>query len=232
MGWLIATYRPVSLFSLRASQATSSGGRTNLVPTMYAVKMALIDAAFRSGEDGARIFPLLKPLAVRFEPPQDAVVSNTFLKIRREPKQKTPGGPAYIPTVGFREFCYYRGDLRIALNTGALESADRLRLAGLLPAINYLGKRGSFFQYLGDFNTEGALPPSFGQPLDQLQSSFAVDTVVQYLDDFGEGATWQRISSYTEEPARLGRDRVFVPVALPYRRVASSRGYTRYVRTV
>src|SRR5450759_1409122 len=120
MAWLIATYRPASLFSLRASQATSSGGRTNLVPTMYAVKMALIDAAFRSGEDGARLFDVVKPLAVRFEPPREAVVSNTFIKIRREPKDRRQGSPAYIPTVGFREFCYFAGDLRVAFEVAAV----------------------------------------------------------------------------------------------------------------
>ncbi len=37
MPWLTATYRPVALFSLRASQTTSSGGRTNLVPSSITI---------------------------------------------------------------------------------------------------------------------------------------------------------------------------------------------------
>ena len=45
--WLIAEYQPVSLFSLKNSLATSSGGKSLLVPTPYAFKMALLDAACR-----------------------------------------------------------------------------------------------------------------------------------------------------------------------------------------
>ena len=231
MAWLIASYRPASLFSLRASQATSSGGRSNLVPTMYAVKMALIDAAFRSGEDGSAVFDLVKPLAVRFEPPRQAVVSNTFIKIRREPKARAAGGPAYIPTVGFRGFCYFAGELRVAIDVTPLSEDGQETLQTLLSRINYLGKRGSFFQFLG-VDVQDGLTAGFGQPLDELQNHFAVDTIVQYLDDFGNDASWERVNSYSSEGAKLGRDRVFVAVALPYRRIASSRGYTRYVRNI
>lgn len=231
MTWLITTYRPVSLFSLRASQTTSSGGRTNLVPTMYAVKMALLDAAFRSGQDGAELFDMVKALRVRFEPPRETVVSNTFLKIRREPKEKKPGGPAYISTVGFREFCYFVGDLRVALDIAGLPDPTVDLLRGLLAGINYLGKRGSFLQFLG-CETQEPLGPGFARPMEEVVGSFPVDAVVQYLDDLGGQAVWSRVNSYSEESAKLGRDRVFVAVALPYRRLASSRGYTRYVRTV
>lgn len=231
MPWLIATYRPVSLFSLRASHTTSSGGRTNLVPTMYAVKMALVDAAFRSGYDGANLFEIVKPLTIRFEPPGEAVVSNSFIKIRREPKERVPGGPAYIPTVGFREFCFFVGELRVAIDVGSLpESAVEL-LRELLSRLNYLGKRGSFMQFLG-CAVQDRLDPGFARPLAEMAGTFPADAVIQYLDDLGSDATWSRVSSYSGDAAKLGRDRIFVPVALPYRRTASSRGYTRYIRTV
>ena len=45
--WLIAAYRPVTLFSLRMTHATSKGGKTLVVPTPYSIKMALLDACFR-----------------------------------------------------------------------------------------------------------------------------------------------------------------------------------------
>jgi hypothetical protein len=45
--WLIADYQPVTLFSLKNSLATSSGGKSLLVPTPCAFKMALLDAACR-----------------------------------------------------------------------------------------------------------------------------------------------------------------------------------------
>ena len=45
---MVAKYLPTALFSLKTSQATSSVGRTLVVPTMYAIKMALVDAGFRA----------------------------------------------------------------------------------------------------------------------------------------------------------------------------------------
>jgi hypothetical protein len=47
--WLIAEYQPTALFSLKISSATSSVGKTLVVPTPYSIKMALVDAAFRTG---------------------------------------------------------------------------------------------------------------------------------------------------------------------------------------
>jgi len=43
--WVIATYQSTSLFSLKPATATASGGRTLLVPTPYAIKMALLVVA-------------------------------------------------------------------------------------------------------------------------------------------------------------------------------------------
>src|ERR1700722_18200764 len=45
--WLVAAYSPVTMFSLRMTHATSKGGKTLVVPTPYAVKMALLDVCFR-----------------------------------------------------------------------------------------------------------------------------------------------------------------------------------------
>jgi len=85
--WLIARYTPVTLFSLRSTYATSKGGKTLLVPTPYAVKMALIDSCFRAfpaeeAEAAARnIFDLVKAEPVRVKPPEECIVQNTFLRV-------------------------------------------------------------------------------------------------------------------------------------------------------
>src|SRR2546423_15694515 len=85
--WLIARYAPVSLFTLRSTYATSKGGKTLLVPTPYAVKMALIDACFRAfpaqdAEAAARnMFNLVKAEPVRIKPPEECIVQNTFLRV-------------------------------------------------------------------------------------------------------------------------------------------------------
>ena len=45
--WHIATYEPVSLISLKLATATSTGGKSVLLPTPYAFKMALLNVTFR-----------------------------------------------------------------------------------------------------------------------------------------------------------------------------------------
>ena len=47
--WLVVEYRPTALFSLKISLATSSVGKTLIVPTPYAIKMAYVDGGFRVG---------------------------------------------------------------------------------------------------------------------------------------------------------------------------------------
>ena len=88
--WITAHYLPVSFFSLRPAGATSSGGRTLLVPTPYAVKMALLSAAICSQgkHEGERLFPLLRDSALYLQPPEEILVMKSFSKIRRELKEK------------------------------------------------------------------------------------------------------------------------------------------------
>src|SRR5690606_35847212 len=88
--WLILLFRPVSLFSLRMTHATNKGGKTLLVPTPYAVKLALIDACFRlfAGEEAnqraRQVYELVKGIEIRFRPPAHCVVQNTFIKIKQQ----------------------------------------------------------------------------------------------------------------------------------------------------
>ena len=85
--WLIAQYAPVSLFSLRSTYSTNKGGKTLLVPTPYAVKMALLDACFRvypssDAESAARrTFDRIKAQPVRVQPPAECIVQNTFVRM-------------------------------------------------------------------------------------------------------------------------------------------------------
>src|SRR5215813_12546664 len=77
--WLIADYEPISLFSLKSSQATSSVGVSLVIPTPYVIKMALVDAAFRAGNSREQCAVLLRslvPVDVRIAPSRAAVVTN------------------------------------------------------------------------------------------------------------------------------------------------------------
>lgn len=234
--WVLARYKPTGLFSLKSSATTSSGAKTLLVPTMYSVKMALVDAAFRSGGDGESVFELVKRLKIRFKPPDHAAVTHSFIKIRREREVKDAKNQQAVelkrtspfqPTVAYREFCAFDGELTVAVNTE--ESAAWLK--ELLPLISYFGKRGSFFQFAG-LETVEVLPDRFTFSLDDPPEEFGLDVVVQPLDDLGERATFDAINTYSTSKAKLGRDRLIVQTAVPYTIISSSRGYTLYRRTV
>src|SRR5215211_9497055 len=115
---------------------------------MYSVKMALIDAAFHLGKDGTEIFELVKPLKMRFKPPEYAAVTHGFIKIRREREVKDAKNQEAVelkrtspfqPTVAYREFCAFEGELTVGIS---LEETSWLE--ELLPLIGYFGKRGSF----------------------------------------------------------------------------------------
>ena len=64
--WLVAEYQPVGLFSLKHASATSSGGKSLLVPTPFALKMALLDGACRlwGVSEAEAIWPVLRDLPV------------------------------------------------------------------------------------------------------------------------------------------------------------------------
>jgi len=226
--WLCAEFRPTAAFSLRSSMTTSSGGKTNLVPTMYAVKLALVSAALEAGEDGAGVFEQLRSLSIRFRPPEHVVVSNTLVRVLREARAE---GEVYRRTVAFREFCFFQGDLGVAFDLERSPADAEADLRRLLPLLTYFGKRGSFFQYLGATVIE-APDAAFGYVSGDRSARFATSGILQYLDDVGERATFAALNTYDPARATLGRDRVLVPVLLPYRQVGSSRGYTSYVRTV
>lgn len=233
--WILARYKPTGLFSLKSSAATSSGAKTLLVPTMYSVKMALIDAAFRSDKDGAEIFELSKPLKIRFKPPEHAAVTHGFIKIRREREVKDAKNVAAVvlkrtspfqPTVAYREFCAFEGELMVAVETEEPISW----MEELLPAVGYFGKRGSFFQFAGFEYSETLSEHDYTFPLEDPPDGYSLNIVVQPLDDLGERATFEVINTYSTEKARIGRDRIIVQTAIPYSMVSSSRGYTLYKR--
>ena len=83
--WHVATFLPVGLFSLRPYNATTSGGKTLLVPSPFAVKMALLDVLFREqGRAAAEAqWRALRDLEVAVRLPARLVVNHTFVKVLR-----------------------------------------------------------------------------------------------------------------------------------------------------
>ncbi len=241
--WLIISYLPVSLFSLRMTHATNKGGKTLLVPTPYSFKMAMIDACFRVFEKNEaeikarQMFDLIKGCEIRFSPPEVCIVQNTFIKIRQEERDAPKG--FYAPTIAYREFCFYNySQLNVAIGIKGL-SVDAINfLRTIASHINCLGKRGSFWQYIGDSIHNGELSLddyTYHRDKQELRSSKFHWT--QYLDDFGDDLCkakdgFERISTYHNGEIKLGKHRILVETVIPYRFEKSSRHFTMYKKGI
>jgi hypothetical protein len=233
--WLVAEYQPVTLFSLKHALATSSGGKSLLVPTPFAVKMALLDAACRLwGTPRARdAWSRIRDLPVAVYPPRRAVVTNLFARIlkprRRPPAPGTPDAGPMGRTIAFREYVWAEGTLGFAL--GVHDEVQVSTLTELVAQINYLGKRGGFIQLLRLPEVAEHLPSGYvllNPPEDQ--ASFDSRGVLQMLDDCGPKMTFEHADIYSSKRIRLGSERLLHHVILPYRMVQSSRSYTLYER--
>jgi hypothetical protein len=233
--WIIAEYEAVGLFSLKQAMATSSGGKSLLVPTPYAVKMALVDATCRlRGVARARAFwPVLRDLPVAVSLPKRAVVTNLFAKVLRPRRNPAATGSQDAgplgKTIAFREYVWAGSPLGIAL--GVRDGESLAELAELLLQINYLGKRGGFVQILQPPEFREELPEGFvllNPP--ERQNTFDSRGLIQVLDDCGPKMTFEQADIYSDKTVRLGQERILHHVVLPYRLVRSSKSYSLYER--
>lgn len=238
--WVIAEYAPVTLFSLRPATATTSGGKSLLVPTPFAVKMALLDVAIRTQglANGQFLFPQIRDLRIAVFPPPQIVVNSTFTKILRLKEIKTAASEKvaaitaakedrqwpFQKTIAYREYVQMAGPLALAFQ--GLESEV---LATLLIQINYLGKRGGFMQLRQAPLEAQELPQGFTEITTGIGNSFPLG-VLQLLDDFSATMTFAHANVYDSKGIKLGKERVLRHVILPYRLAHSSRGYTLYTR--
>lgn len=231
--WLIAEYQPTALFSLKPAWATSSGGKSLLVPTPYAIKMALLDVACRTAgvATAQEAWPWLRDLTVALRPPRRVVVTNLFtriLKPRRNPaKPGTPHAGPLGKTIAFREYVHFDGLLGIALGG---EIGDKSRLEDWLLQVNYLGKRGGFVQLLSLPTLAETLPPGFIVVDGDPTRPFRADGIIQQLDDCDASLTFEKADIYSGKRIKLGKERILRHVVLPYRLVSSSKSFSYYER--
>lgn len=255
--WIVAQYLPVAPFSLKPAAATSSGGKTLLAPTPYAIKMALLDVAIRimGIAEGERIFPLLRNLSVHIALPKDILVFKSFSKSWRPVESKEAqkkdetreefearqrekladrierGQYPLYPTIAYREYVYYRDAFHLAFTTSSEERPLPSELQQLLTCINYFGKRGGFVQIVGYPQHMEQLPDGqFTELTPDTLRPFYNDGTLQVLDDCGESLTFQRANIYSAERITAGKERVLRHVVLPYRLTRSSRSYSWYQR--
>jgi len=231
--WLIAEYQPTALFSLKASQATSSVGVSLVVPTPYAIKMAFVDAAFRAGLTDLECEEVVKSFAnidVRIAPTSVAVVTNTFVKVRQESRGGDPLRP-YGPTISYRELVYLSGSWRWAFDLVHGENSVAEHLARLAPYVGYIGKRGSFVQFIGPLCRKPILGPEFTQLINGKEPwTPPTRSHVRQLDDFGPEADLHTLSSFTSMKPKREKHRRFVATVIPVGIVNTGPGFSEYRR--
>jgi len=228
--WHIATFHPVSLVSLKLATATSTGGKSVLLPTPFAVKMALLNVVIQDSglESGKAIWESLRDAQVAVRGPDWISVNNTFTKILKPMKDKPSFDPetgltrSMIKTIGFREYVQWRGDLRIALQLRTEQPPHWMRWFTL---VNYLGKRGGFIQASGEYCETETLDADFVS-LSQPAQGFLLNGTMQIMDDCSSSLTFEHVDIYSEKKV----ERVYRHVAIPYRMVSSSRSYSLYQR--
>lgn len=237
MVWLKATYQPTTLFSLRPSWATSTGGKSLLLPAPYAVKLAVLDVALRtSGHQlGEAAWPWIRDLPIGVQLPSQIVVTNLFAKILRmkEIKSKASEKPAAIAkakeqqqwpfqsTIGYREYVYHPEPIHLAFG---VSDENMAQLQDWLIQINYLGKRGGFVQLLA-FPEQIESDEEFVK-LTTENNYFLKAGIVQQLDDCDPKMKFEHVDIYnSKRPLRITRH-----IVLPYKLTKSSRSYSLFER--
>lgn len=231
--WLIAEYEAATLFSLKLSSATASGGKTLLGPTPYAIKMALVDVACRTRgvAQAEQLWPQIRDLEVALRPVEQAVVTNLFQKVlkpyKNPPKPGTVDFGPFQKTIGYREYVHLAGRLGIALGWDGNEAYEWLN--DLLLNVNYFGKRGSFVQLTAPPSLAMELPADFIEAT-RDQVDFVIGGTLQVLDDCTSDLTFEKANIYSGEKVRLGKERITRNIVVPYRLTRSSKSFSLYER--
>jgi len=248
--WLIANYRPAALFSFKIGVATSTAAKSLFLPTPFAIRTALLDAAIRTQglTRGQELFESLKALRIAASLPNAVAVTNLFAKVQKpkrndkkkdeedEDDEDTSGSNAMTKSIAFREYMHLEGNLALAF----LGDADAMQVLGdLLPQINYFGKRGSFFQLIGMKSESGELPKDFyaldgmmmsgSQVISPIANEFPLG-IIQLMDDWGDELTFEKVDIYSGEKIVMDKDRVRKGVILPFRLARSSKSFSLYER--
>lgn len=230
--WLTVTYQPASLFSLKRYDATSMAARSNLVPTPYSIKMALLKVLLETQGKYHQhdfdswiknLFTWIRDLHIYVMPPEQLVVNRNGYKLRYydQTADKADKSRSTIPMQDgfvFREWIHLQGNLQICCG----ETTRLDELTQLFAQVNYFGKRGCFFQFLPGATQQTSEPSFTPNP----STSFTI----QPMDDLGKKTTFNRINPFSKEKAQLHKDRIIEPGYLPLQLRATGARYDFYQR--
>lgn len=216
---LVFQYAPVTPFSLKMARATSTAGKSLLIPTPYAAKMAFVDVALRHGltanPDG-----FIRSLAerdLRIGTPFDACITSTIQAVRQETRnedrKRRPNLPPYRSSIAMRDLVHWRGALHMAFGVPSTDAEMMSLLIGAAPAINYFGKRGCFVQYLGARRLD-TLDASFTRPFREGEP-IPRGCHRAVMDDFGPRANFAALNPFSRSEIRSAIHRKFVDTVVP-----------------
>jgi hypothetical protein len=222
-------YSPTSLFSLRSSSSTSSAGKTLFCPSPYAVKMALLNAiiTYNSLEIAKENFEMIRDLEMQFKLPHKFVVNNCMIRILKDNDKVSKDVKEFAPfksTVAFREYVYFNGNIKIAINLNSLENDQVKFLKKWFIHINYFGKKGCFFQFINFIKTLGP-GNEYSVLLNEKFTNLSPGIIVE-MDDFGENATFDNVNTYSS--AKTKRKRKFY--VLPVKMERANKNFTLFSR--
>ena len=210
-----AKFKPTALFSLRDSNSTSSGAKSLLLPSPYAIKMAFLNQAISLGGEDFNAdtpkFEIVRDTIIGYHIKGRFCINNCFVKV-----QKQRDNEPFKSTISFREYVFSDNDIEIIFDVKNKE--DAVFLKQYLHTINYFGKRGCFFQFV-NYNDN---PPNPNVEIfDVKKSSFGI---LQEYDDFDKKLTFNNVNSYSEAKTKRDKEVLIIPL----RNVSSSKSYTCY----
>ena len=230
-----AIFQPTTLFSLKESNSTNKGAKSLFLPSPYSIKMAILNQAITIGgelqkleEKKSQEFGFIRDSKISFYIQKSTrfCVNNSFVKIqelkedKRDKKAKEAGiifEPGFKPTISFREYIFISDSIEIIFEVPNPEA--KKYLSNYLYRINYFGKRGCFFQFLG-FNEN---PPEANvKPFDVKNG---VTGVLQSYDDFDEKATFDSVNNYSTTNNKRNKHILVLPLSIE----SSTKSFTLFV---
>lgn len=208
-------YRPTTLFSLKGSNATSSGAKSLLLPSPYSIKMAIINKAisydnvdFNKELDK---FAYIRDARISYHISGDYCVNKCCVKIQKK-RDKDP----FKPTISFREYVFMNSDIEIIFEVES-ETAKEF-LMQYLYRINYFGKRGCFFQFV-EYKQESSTPN-----VNEFDIKNIAQGILQEYDDFDDSLSFENVNIYSSSQTKRRKKILLLPLV----NTGASKSYSCY----
>lgn len=209
-------YQPTNLFSLKESNSTNSGAKSLLIPSPYSIKMALFNQAITTDgkeifeETNSKEFRFIRDARIEYRVSGSFCVNNCFVTIQSLRDGRFRGKPS------FRQYIYLSDNIEIIFHV--LNEDAKQYLQKYLHRINYFGKRGCFFQFVG-YRDEPGEPN-----VKQFDVPNLTPGILQEFDDISPKAVFKNVDNFDSANAKRDKKILVIPVKL----VNSSKSYSHY----